>query len=146
MAPANISLQRLTDEYLLPYGLQAIVIAYFDYPTGVITIQDVMRIPRDRWSETTTGSIATPINQIPALTPDQMVMDALPVLTQSGHAELPVMEDERLVGMLSREQLTRALEIRRRIGVESGPSSTGSSPDHTPVMPEERRTATPGAL
>jgi Zn-dependent protease len=34
--------------------------------------------------------------------------------------QLPVMEDERLVGMLSREDIVRFLEIRRSLGLETG--------------------------
>src|SRR5436305_4106796 len=48
--PANISIQRLVDEYFLPFGLRSAFVVQGDQLGGLITLSDIRHVPRDQWS------------------------------------------------------------------------------------------------
>jgi hypothetical protein len=59
-APANISLQKLVDELLLPYGWRSAFVMQGEFLAGLITLGDIRHIPRDEWAQTPVGLAMTP--------------------------------------------------------------------------------------
>ncbi|TMC95062.1 MAG: site-2 protease family protein, partial [Chloroflexi bacterium] len=53
--PANISLQKLVDEYFLPRGLRSAFVMQGDQLAGLITLSDIRHVPRDQWPQTPVG-------------------------------------------------------------------------------------------
>ncbi|MBS1262857.1 MAG: Zinc metalloprotease [Methanonatronarchaeales archaeon] len=76
---------------------------------GIITLDDVHSVPRERRNRTTVeGAMST---ELVTATPDTPAFDALKVMSRRGFGRLPVVENGELVGIISRTDLTRALEI-----------------------------------
>jgi Zn-dependent protease/CBS domain-containing protein len=106
---------------------------------GLVTLQDaeaVREVERDayRVEEVMTADLLT-------IGPDADAMDALTRMQQEGVGRLLVMDDEELVGLITRSDLMTALDIIRSSGQlderirrrpEVGPRRTGSQPDETP--------------
>ncbi len=76
---------------------------------GIITLDDVHRIPRDRRGRTNVESAMS--TELVTVTPDTPAFDALRIMSSRGFGRLPVVENGELVGIISRTDLTRALEI-----------------------------------
>jgi len=55
MVPANISLQKLVDEYFLPLGLRSALVTRADQLAGLITLSDIRHIPREEWGQVPVG-------------------------------------------------------------------------------------------
>ena len=61
-----------------------------------------------------------PRERLHIVSPQQSLNDVLPLMAGRDVNQLPVVQDERLVGVLSRDAIVRYLEIRRSLGLEDG--------------------------
>jgi Zn-dependent protease len=118
--PANISLQRLVDEYFLPLGLRSAFVIQGDRLAGLITLSDIRHVPREEWGQTPVGLAMIPRDRLHIVSPQQSLNDVLPLMAGRDVNQLPVVQDDRLVGVLSRDAIVRYLEIRRSLGLEDG--------------------------
>jgi Zn-dependent protease/predicted transcriptional regulator len=127
--PANISLQQLVDEYFLPYGLRSALVVQDDQLAGLITLSDIRHVPRDQWAQTPVGTVMIPVNRLHAVSPNQNLNDVLPLMTNNDVNQLPVVQDGRVVGILSRDAIMRYIEVRRGLGTHTTPPSGPQTPE-----------------
>ncbi|HET9920806.1 MAG TPA: site-2 protease family protein [Ktedonobacteraceae bacterium] len=117
--PANISLQRLVDEYFLPQGLRSALVVQGDQLAGLITLSDIRHISRDQWAQTPVGMTMIPLERLHAISPTQNLNDVLPIMTSNDVNQLPVVQDGRVIGVLSRDAIMRFIEVRRGLGLHT---------------------------
>lgn len=115
--PANISLQTLVDDYFLPKGLRSALVVQGDQLAGLITLADIRHVPREEWVQMPVGMSMIPLERLHAVSPQQNLNDVLPLMVQGDVNQLPVTEDGRLVGIVTRDAIMRYLEIRRGLGL-----------------------------
>lgn len=113
--PANISLQKLVDDYFLPRGLRSAMVTQNDQLVGLITLGDIRSVPREQWSQVPVGHVMIPVNKLHVVSPQQNLNDVLPLMAGRDVNQLPVVQDGRLVGVLSRDAIMRYLEVRRSL-------------------------------
>jgi Zn-dependent protease/CBS domain-containing protein len=118
--PSNISLQKLVDDYFLPRGLRSALVMQGDQLGGLISLSDIRNIPREEWSKTPVGFAMVSVDKLHVVTPQQNLRDALPLMSGQDVNQLPVVEDGRLVGVLSRDAIIRALQVRQGLGLQRG--------------------------
>lgn len=116
--PANISLQKLVDEYFLPHGLHSALVTQGDQLAGLITLSDIRHVPREQWAQTPVGYAMIPLDRLHVVYPQQNLNDVMPLIAGQDVNQLPVVQDGRVVGVLSRDSIMRFLEIRRSLGVD----------------------------
>ncbi len=114
--PANISLQRLVDEYFLPQGLRSALVTQGDLLAGLITLGDIRHVAREAWPSTPVGQIMIPLERLHVVAPGQNLNEVLPLMVVGDVNQLPVVQDGRILGVMSREALMRYLEVRRSLG------------------------------
>jgi len=116
--PANISLQKLVDEYFVPQGLQAAPVVRGEYLAGLITLTDIARVERERWAYTPVGHVMRLLEQVYVTTPEQPLHDLLEVMVTRGINQIPVVQDGRLVGLLGRESILRYLQVQESLKMD----------------------------
>ena len=84
---------------------------------GIVTLADVKRVPRDRWQITPVQEIMT---RAPLLSVDENddLNGALKVLAQNGLNQIPVMSGGHMVGLLSRADVLRFMQVRQELGIK----------------------------
>jgi Zn-dependent protease/predicted transcriptional regulator len=87
-----------------------------DRVLGLLSFRCVAAVPRSEWDEQTVRGCMLPADEVAELREDEPAVDALGELAERGTGRAVVVEDGRLVGMLSRSDLARALQVgpRRR--------------------------------
>jgi CBS domain-containing protein len=115
--PANISLQRLVDEYFLPHGLSSAFVLQGDVLAGLITLAEIRQVPREQWPQTPVGFAMIPIERLHVLSPQQKLIEVLSGLDSHETGQLPVVQDGHLLGVLNRDAIMRSLAIRRSLGL-----------------------------
>jgi Zn-dependent protease/CBS domain-containing protein len=115
--PANISLQRLVDEYFLPSALRSALVMQGDQLAGLITLSDIRQVPREQWSQVPVGHAMIPLERLHVVQPQQSLNDVLPLMAGRDVNQLPVVQNGALVGILSRDAIVRFLEVRRGLGL-----------------------------
>ena len=83
-----------------------------DRLVGLVCLHDVRGVDRDRWDTTRVGEIMTPRERLTTVSPDEESDDALNKLRQGDHRQLPVLQQEQLVGILRRRDIMRWLQLQ----------------------------------
>ncbi len=117
--PANISLQKLVEEYFLPQGLRSAIVMQADQLAGLITLSDIRHVPREQWAQVPVGHAMIPLERLHVVSPQQNLNDVLPLMAGRDVNQLPVVQNGRLVGILSRDAIVRFLEVRRGLGLDT---------------------------
>jgi Zn-dependent protease/CBS domain-containing protein len=79
--------------------------------SGMVTLSDVRGVPRDAWHTLRVSQIMTPRDRVVVTSPGEGVAEALDKLMRTDVSQLPVIEGERLVGMLLRTDIARWIEL-----------------------------------
>lgn len=85
---------------------------------GLITLTDAQRMEREQWPTTSVYRAMTPFERLHTVSPRE---DAIKVLQMMGEADvnqLPVVEGRRLLGIVSRGDILRLIQVRRAVAAE----------------------------
>ncbi|MCD4690249.1 site-2 protease family protein [bacterium] len=110
--PPTITVAELVDGHFLHHHFICYPVVEGGQPLGFVSIKDVKHVPRDRWADTHVGDIMTPLTEHNTLDPRDGIAQAMRKLAASGSGRLPVLDGERLVGIVTRGDIMRNLEIR----------------------------------
>lgn len=106
------SLETFVQEVLLRSARPWYVVCRGDQFVGLITPADVQRVSRDAWP-TTAVATATPSHAVEAaVSPGTSAAEALRVMTRRDLHQIPVVNDGRLSGVVTRTQILRLLDTR----------------------------------
>ncbi len=98
-----------TDEHAFPVLDQGELV-------GIVTLQDVRSVPRERWTRTQVREIMTPHKECALLSSDRDAAEAMTKLATCDVHELPIMENGNLKGVLRRQDLIQWLRLHAETG------------------------------
>lgn len=78
---------------------------------GLVTVEDVRKVPREQWDAVTIEQIMTPSADLVTVSPTEDAAEALQKLAQRDVNQLPVMDRGQLVGLLRRRDMVRWLQV-----------------------------------
>ena len=108
---SSIPVSSLVHDHILGTDERAFPVVDNDRLVGFVCIEDVRKVPREKWDMTTVGEIMTPANQLVVATPGEEASAALNDLALRDVNQLPVVQDGRLVGTLRRRDIMRWLQL-----------------------------------
>ncbi len=114
--PATISIGDLVRDYMMGTEDQSFPIVSGGQFAGIVTVEDVRRVPHQQWAATTAAQIMTPADKMIEVTPDEDAAEALRELTQYDASQLPVVRNGQMIGVLRRRDIARWVQLH------SGPS------------------------
>ncbi len=112
----NITLQQLVDEHVLRLREHSFPVADAGLLRGIICLHDVKTIPRARWPSTRVNEVMTPWAELETVSPGDDGSVVLARLDARDVRQLPVVEGERLIGLLRRSDVLRYLQLRTALG------------------------------
>ena len=112
---AHLSLQDFVDEYLLRSWHRCFIVTQNNSVAGLMTPNEVKKIPRDQWSQTSVQAVMRPLGELRTVTPDTPAVQALEMMSRDDINQLPVVSDGRLQGVFSRGQVLRFLQARAQL-------------------------------
>ncbi|GCE30146.1 peptidase M50 [Dictyobacter alpinus] len=122
--PANISLRKLVDDFLLPHGWRSAFVVQVDQLAGLITLNEVRHVAREQWTQTPVGLAMVPLDRLHTVTTEQNLNEVLPLMIGQDVNQLPVVQDGHLIGSISRENIMRFVEIKRSLALDQGSEVT----------------------
>ncbi len=111
----NTDLQTFVDSYLLRTGQRCFVVVDDGYMAGLLTPHEVRAVDRARWAGTPVREIMRPVQRIHAVNPQTPLAEALEIMGREDVNQLPVVQDGRLEGILSRGNILRVLQTRSEL-------------------------------
>jgi Zn-dependent protease len=115
--PATESVATLIERYVLLGNRRAVPVERAGRIVGMVTLSDIRHVPPEARAATSVGEIMGG-RQLVTASPRMDLREAASRLTARGLEQLPVLEGERLVGVLTRADIMRELEIREALGLD----------------------------
>lgn len=103
------SIGSIVRERVLKTGERAFFLRESDGYLGWVTLREIKRVPRDEWDLTTLRDVMVPLGELARVSPSDPLVRAFDKLDDAAASQLPVLEDQALVGMLSREDVLRLI-------------------------------------
>ncbi len=116
-APADITLAEFIDTFVLRHHFTTYPVVDAGNPVGIISIRLMKHVPKEAWRTTLVGEAMIPLSDLNALSRDDGIALAIQKMGTSGLSKLPVIEDGRIVGIVTRGDIMRYLEIRSDLSV-----------------------------
>ena len=114
----EVDLETMVEDFVLARNARGIpVVDNGGRLVGIATVTDLRKIPRETWPQRTVGQVMTPAEQLKNLDPNVPVTEALMRMSDGDFHQMPVTEDGRLVGLLTRFELIRHFRTREELGL-----------------------------
>ena len=110
------SLQRVADERVLGRAERVLFVEDLGQVSGLITVADLTKVPRAEWETTTVRAAMVPSVRVITVTSDASALEAMRLMQEHDVHQLPVIDDERLVGLLTRGDVMSRLELNALVG------------------------------
>jgi len=79
---------------------------------GIITLKEIKNVHREDWTKVKISDIFVPHNKKWEMTPDSDVMKALELMIKEASGRIIVMENDKVVGLITRNGIARYLQIK----------------------------------
>jgi len=112
----GLTLQQLVDGYVLRLREHSFPVADAGLLRGIVCLHDVRTVPRARWSYTQVSEVMTPWTELETVSPGDDGRAVLARLNARNVHPLPVVEGERLIGLLRRSDVRRYLKQWTALG------------------------------
>jgi Zn-dependent protease/predicted transcriptional regulator len=132
IASQAMSVQEFIFDHVVRLGQRALLVVDGGRLLGIVSITDAKEVPQESWSTTTVGAIMTRA-PLKTVSPDAEVNSTLQLLVEGSLNQVPVVRDEQVVGMLSRADILRFLQLREELGLRPLPAGGRTRPRSEPV-------------
>jgi Zn-dependent protease/predicted transcriptional regulator len=112
---SRTNLQNFADQYLLRTGKRCFIVANNGIIAGLITAHEVKQIEPAKWPYTVVDDVMRPLDRLHAVAPNSPVAEALDLMGREDVNQLPVVDQGRLEGVISRGHILRLLQTRAEL-------------------------------
>lgn len=121
----DLTLEEAVNQYFLPYGYGEFPVAHEGRLVGVLAVRDVQAIRNNLWGFRRVDEVMQQTGEHMFVSPDLSAMQALEQMMAMGAERLVVVQDGRLLGLLTRASIGHFIEQRHPSG--KGSSTSASS-------------------
>jgi Zn-dependent protease len=107
----DTSLEEFAGASLRSEHTHAAIVRNGGQPLGIATLHDALRIPANERASTAVGAAMTPWSRVQVIDRDATIADAAAAFAAYRVHQLPVMERERIVGFVVREDVEAWLQL-----------------------------------
>jgi CBS domain-containing protein len=113
----HLNLQTLAEEYVLARGQRCFLEMENGEVSGLLTINDLKKVPRARWPFTTVDMVSRPVDQLKTIEPDVPVIEAIEAMEKEQLNQMPVVSGGKVQGIITRNNIVRFLRTRSELKV-----------------------------
>jgi CBS domain-containing protein len=111
----DLSLQRFFDQHVTQTRSVVFPVLDRDTPLGIITLQALRRVPRDRWTFVTVAEAMTPIAEDMVVSPDDLMSAVLARLRATPSRHVLVLDRGHFAGIITATNVSNWLDRARQI-------------------------------
>jgi Zn-dependent protease/predicted transcriptional regulator len=112
----GISIEEVVERHMVGEGERAAVVAMDDSVVGILSVSDVRRIPREAWPNTPAQRAMTPRDRVLTVSADTPALEVLHQLGANRLNQVPVLEEGRMIGLITRRELLERVELAESLG------------------------------
>jgi Zn-dependent protease/CBS domain-containing protein len=114
----NTSVADVIEDFLLPGNRRALPVQSDGRLVGMVSLSDLRSVATGDRASTRVADVMGGRDGLVTVPPEASLTRALKAMTGGDFEQLPVVEDGRLVGLLTRADIVRQLELRQALGVD----------------------------
>jgi Zn-dependent protease/predicted transcriptional regulator len=116
VVPANITVDALIDNYLMKSDNRAFIVYDDDKMVGMVTIDDVRNVSPQSRKLVIVQDVMTPSKKMVVIAPEEEAAEAFQRLQSEDIRQLPVVQENKIVGLLRRKDIIRWLQFQSQLG------------------------------
>lgn len=117
---ADSTVEEIVKSYFMKYNWVAYPVVKNGQVKGIVTLKSIQHLPRASWSSMNVSEVMRPTSPNIVTSPDDEVFDILQKLVSVAEGRMLVIEDGRLVGIITSADVNRAVVRQLHFGEESG--------------------------
>jgi Zn-dependent protease/CBS domain-containing protein len=118
----DATVAEVIERYLLPGNRRAVPVVDEGKLVGIVTLGDIGKVPVEERATARVGQVMGGRDGLVTVKPNDTLSHAFQALGERDLEQVPVVEDGRLIGMLTRADLMRQLQLREALDVEVAPA------------------------
>jgi CBS domain-containing protein len=83
---------------------------------GLVTLQQIKALPREEWLNTPLQTIMIPSGDLVVVEPHVSLQQVMDTMDERAISQMPVVDGDRVIGMVTREGLLRVLRNAMELG------------------------------
>ena len=111
VAPTT-TIEEFVEDYVYKYHFKMFPVANSGRAIGCITTKQVKEVPREQWRDVTVSELALECTPDTTVKPDDDAIRAISLMRRTGGSRLVVIEDDRLVGVVSLKDMLHFLSLK----------------------------------
>jgi Zn-dependent protease/predicted transcriptional regulator len=117
IVPPNITVNQLVWGYVLPTGHHLFMVTDEGRFKGILTLHNIKTVPQSDWDMTQVEKIMVPADQLKVASPDQDALSVMEQMDENDINQMPVANEDRVIGLITRDNLVRFLRTRAELGM-----------------------------
>ena len=113
----DITLEEAVNRYFLPYGYGGFPVVQDGRLMGIVAVRDVQTVNNSLWAFRRVADVMQASNDEMGVSPDATAIQALEKMMSSGAERLIVVQDGKLLGLLTRASIGNFIEQRHPSGM-----------------------------
>jgi len=118
--PPDLSLSTLSD-YVLAYNQRCYPVMSGDQLLGLVSLRDLEKYPRNEWRARSVSEAMTPWEHLQVVQISDDLAKAAKLMASADVHQLPVMDEGRFAGFVSRSDIVHLVQIRSEVGRSAPP-------------------------
>jgi len=112
-----LSIQELVQSYIYKHQFTHFPVFNRDEFIGMVSLDGVKAVSKDLWVFKQVRDIMTPLELVPCLQPTDDAAEALSRMVSGDIGRMPVVEDGRLMGIVTRRDIMNFFKIKSDLGI-----------------------------
>lgn len=112
VVPRHLSVEELVSEYVYRHHHKLFPVVDGERLVGCVTTRKIKELPREEWGRTSVGALAEGWSEENSIEPDADAMHALSRMSRGRASRLMVVDDGRLVGIITLKDLLSFLSLK----------------------------------
>jgi Zn-dependent protease/predicted transcriptional regulator len=114
---AATNLSEWVEDYVFNQGERAFLVTENGQITGLLTLSDCQKVPRDQWAATPVKAVMTPAARLHSVRPDTDISAVLQLMAAHSLNQVPVTEEDQVIGWITRDRLIQLLKLHNEAGI-----------------------------
>jgi Zn-dependent protease/predicted transcriptional regulator len=115
----DITVQDLVSEYFLVHRHGGYPVVKDGQILGIVTMQCARKIPKEQWPLTTVGAAMIPCERTITVKSTASASEALNIMSRENIGRILVVDNGRLLGIVTRGDLMRTIRTKQELGISS---------------------------
>jgi Zn-dependent protease/predicted transcriptional regulator len=112
-----VSIDELVRDYIYRHQFTNFPVFNRDEFVGMVSLEGVKTVAKDLWGFKQVRDIMTPVELVPCLNPNDDATEALSRMVSADIGRMPVVENGKLLGIVSRRDIMNLFKIKSDLGL-----------------------------